>query len=169
MFKNLKSLDPVKNERDIVRNRKFFNMIKTNISTLVCYNLNLNLDETGNSSFLIGIEEKVPHATFIKWEEQKAKLKGKGENITTDKFLSFYEDRIAREETAPFVGQKSTQEENKTNIYVLNKQIKVKNDRSFESQKAAEVNYVTKNKSATKYQKGNHSPKTNQMAKQRLG
>ena len=69
MFKNLKSLDPVKNERDIVRNRKFFNMIKTNISTLVCYNLNLNLDETGNSSFLIGIEEKVPHATFIKWEE----------------------------------------------------------------------------------------------------
>ena len=131
-------------------------MIKTNISTLNCYNFDLNLDSTQNSSFLIEIEEKLSHETFIKWEEYKTKLKAKDERITTEKLLSFYEERIVREETAQYLRQKSTHEDTKTKTYTLNTMVKQSNKpiKRDTNQSAARVNYETKSKSTQYKRKG---------------
>ena len=90
---------------DIRANRKLLNAINTNISTLKCYNVDLSgpdgQDE--NSTFLIEMEEKTPHNTYIKWEEHKEKLKESGENITIDAFLEFYNKQINMEENAQYL------------------------------------------------------------------
>ena len=49
------------------------------------------------------MEEKIPHNTYIKWEEHKEKLKESGENITIDAFLEFYNKQINMEENAQYL------------------------------------------------------------------
>ena len=101
-FKNLRCMEVAKSHFDIKANRKLLNAINTNISTLKCYNVDLSgpdgQDE--NSTFLIEMEEKIPHNTYIKWEEHKEKLKESGENITIDVFWDFYNKQINMEENA---------------------------------------------------------------------
>ena len=54
--------------------------------------------EDENSTFLIEMEEKIPHDTYIKWEEHKEKLRESGEYITIYGFLEFYNKQINMEE-----------------------------------------------------------------------
>jgi hypothetical protein len=73
-LKNLKHIQPVKSIYDIKANRKVLSFINTNVSTLRCYGFNLEGEgsEEKKSTFLIEMEEKVPHKIYIKWEKEKA-------------------------------------------------------------------------------------------------
>ena len=58
-LRNLKMLEPCRNLNDVKNNRRLLNAIETNISTLKCYNFNLDSGDAENSTFLIEIEEKL--------------------------------------------------------------------------------------------------------------
>ena len=74
-LRNLRTMDSVKTQNDVRANRRLISTINTNISTLRCYNFDLEGNDVENSTFLIEIEEKVPHDVFIKWEEEKHKMR----------------------------------------------------------------------------------------------
>ena len=63
-LRNLKMLEPCRNLNDVKARRRLLNSIKTNISTLKCYNFNLDSGDAENSTFLIEIEEKTPHIVY---------------------------------------------------------------------------------------------------------
>ena len=92
---------------DVKVNRALLSKINTNISTLKYYNLNLEGDEIENSSFLIEIEEKIPHIVYTKWEEEKVKMNEIGDEITIDGFISFYTNLVNIEEKAQCVRKQS--------------------------------------------------------------
>ena len=104
-FRNMRAMEPVKSHYDIKANRKLLNEINTNISTLKCYNVDLTGPdgETENSTFLVDMEEKIPHNTYIKWEEEKEKIKQSAKIITIEAFLDFYSKQINMEENAQYM------------------------------------------------------------------
>ena len=102
-LRNLRLMETVKSINDIKANRALLNKINTNISTLKCYNFELEGDDVENSSFLIEIEEKVPHIIYTKWEEEKDKLKSENKDITIDGFIQFYTNLVNIEEKAQYV------------------------------------------------------------------
>ena len=59
-LRNLRIMETVKSLNDVKANRALLNKINTNISTLKCYNFDLEGDDIENSSFLIEMEEKYP-------------------------------------------------------------------------------------------------------------
>ena len=67
-LRNLRMMETVKSLNDVKANRALLNKINTNISTLKCYNFDLEGDDVENSSFLIEMEEKIPHIAYTKWE-----------------------------------------------------------------------------------------------------
>ena len=73
-LRNLKMIEPCRNIADVKSNRRLLNAIRTNISTLKCYNFNLDSGDAENSTFLIEMEEKIPHIVYTKWEEEKLDL-----------------------------------------------------------------------------------------------
>ena len=77
--------------------------INTNISTLKCYNFDLEGEDIENSSFLIEMEEKIPHIAYTKWEEEKVKIKSEGEEISIEGFIKFYTNLINIEEKAQYI------------------------------------------------------------------
>ena len=74
-LKNLRLMETVKSIYDIKANRGLLSKINTNISTLKCYNFDLEGEDVENSSFLIEMEEKIPHIIYTKWEEEKNQIK----------------------------------------------------------------------------------------------
>ena len=102
-LRNLKTMEVVRNTHDIKANRKLLSTINTNISTLRCYNFDLEGNDVENSTFLIEMEEKIPHQVFIKWEEEKAKMRENGDDITIEHFISFYTNIINIEENAQYL------------------------------------------------------------------
>ena len=36
------------------------------------------------------MEEKIPHISYTKWEEEKIRLKAEGEEISIEGFIKFY-------------------------------------------------------------------------------
>jgi len=56
-----------------------------------------------NSTFLITIEEKIPFQTYLKWEEEKDRIKRNHESVNIEKFIDFYTDKIRREENAQYL------------------------------------------------------------------
>ena len=79
-----------------------------------CYNFDIDNNETENSTLMISIEEKLPHETFMKWEDKKAEMRNDRQKITIDAFLTFFTERVRREENASFVRNSSKQDgENK--------------------------------------------------------
>ena len=77
--RSLRMIETVRTINDFKSNRVLLRKINTNISTLRCYNFDLEGDDVENSTFLIETEEKVPHIKYTKWEEKKAKIKADGE------------------------------------------------------------------------------------------
>ena len=55
-------------------------------------------DDIENSSFLIEMEEKIPHIAYTKWEEEKIKMTEEGYDITIDSFIEFYTNLVNIEE-----------------------------------------------------------------------
>ena len=102
-LRNLRSMNTVKSIYDIKANRQLLATINTNISTLKCYNFKLEEDDVENSTFLIEMEEKIPHSTYIKWEEEKIQLKNRAETISIDKFIDFYTSNVNIEENAQYL------------------------------------------------------------------
>ena len=102
-LRNLKMLEPCRNLNDVKANRRLLNAIKTNISTLKCYNFNLDSGDAENSTFLIEIEEKIPHIVYTKWEEEKMKMIEEEDDITIDSFIEFYTNLVNIEEKAQYV------------------------------------------------------------------
>ena len=102
-LRNLKLIEPCRNLSDVKANRRLLNAIKTNISTLKCYNFNLDSGDAENSTFLIEMEEKIPHIVYTKWEEEKIKLTQEGDEITIDTFIEFYTNLVNIEEKAQYV------------------------------------------------------------------
>ena len=102
-LRNLKTMETVRSINDIKSNRALLNKINTNISTLRCYNFNLEGDDVENSSFLIEIEEKILHIAYNKWEEENDILKEEGTEITIERFIKFYTGLINIEEKAHYV------------------------------------------------------------------
>ena len=65
-LRNVKMIETCRNINDIKGNRRLLNAIRTNISTLKCYNFNLDSGDAENSTFLIEMEEKIPHIVYTK-------------------------------------------------------------------------------------------------------
>ena len=110
-LRNLKAIEPVKNVTDIRANRKILSIINTNISTLRCYNFDLEGSEVENSTSLIEMEEKVPHKIYIKWEQEKASLKRQDRKITIQGFINLYSDYLNIEENAQYLRRPGRSEE----------------------------------------------------------
>ena len=106
-LRNLRTMETVKSINDIRANRNLLSKINTNISTLKCYNFDLEGDDIENSSFLIEIEEKIPHIAYTKWEEEKIKMKAEEEEISIEGFIRFYTNLINIEEKAQYVRKQS--------------------------------------------------------------
>ena len=87
-LRNLKMIEPCRNINEIKENRRLLNAIRTNISTLKCYNFNLDCGDAENSTFQIEMEEKIPHIVYTKWEEEKMKMIQEGNGITMIQKLS---------------------------------------------------------------------------------
>ena len=68
-----------------------------------CYNFDIEGTDSGNSTFLIEMEEKVPHIVYTKWEEEKTKLEAEGEEIDIAKFIMFYTNLVNIEENAQYL------------------------------------------------------------------
>ena len=60
-LRNLRTMETVRSINDVKANRNLLSKINTNISTLKCYNFDLEGDDFGNTSFLIEMEEKIPN------------------------------------------------------------------------------------------------------------
>ena len=113
-IKSIQKLEPLRSEHNIKANKNFLYKITTNVSTLRCYNFDIDNNETENSTLMISIEEKLPHETFMKWEDKKAEMRNDRQKITIDAFLTFFTERVRREENASFVRNSSKQDgENK--------------------------------------------------------
>ena len=93
-LRNLRTMETVKSINDVKANRNLLSKINTNISTLKCYNFNLEGDDIENSSFLIEMVEKIPHIIYTKWEEEKMKIKAEGDEISIEGFIRFYTNLI---------------------------------------------------------------------------
>ena len=106
-LRNLRTMETVKSINDVKANRNLLSKINTNISTLKCYNFDLEGDDIENSSFLIEMEEKIPHIAYTKWEEEKIKIKAEGEEISIEGFIRFYTNLINIEEKAQYVRKQS--------------------------------------------------------------
>ena len=89
-LRNLRTMKTVRSINDVKANRNLLSKINTNISTLKCYNFDLEGDDIENSSFLIEMEEKMPHIAYTKWEEEKVRIKAEGEEISIERFIKFY-------------------------------------------------------------------------------
>ena len=113
-IRNLELLkDPIISLRDIRTHKRFINLLNTNISTLKCYNFDIDGSEQENSSFIINIEEKLGHDAFLKWEEEKVEIRNRKEKITVDKLIEFLSERIRREEHVNYVRQTRQEEDKK--------------------------------------------------------
>ena len=108
-LRNLRTMEAVKSINDVKANRNLLSKINTNISTLKCYNFDLEGDDIENSSFLIEMEEKIPHIAYTKWEEEKIKIKAEGEEISIEGFIRFYTNLINIEEKAQYVRKQEIQ------------------------------------------------------------
>ena len=75
----------------------------TNIFTLKCYNFDLKGEGIENNSFLIEMEEQIPHIAYTKWEEEKIRLKAEEEEISIEGFIRFYTNLINIEEKAQYI------------------------------------------------------------------
>merc|ERR1712148_100485 len=106
-LRNLRMIETVKSINDVKSKRASISKINTNISTLRCYNFDLEGDDIENSSFLIEMEEKIPHIAYTKWEEEKIKLKAEGEEISIEGFIKFYTNLINIEEKAQYIRKKA--------------------------------------------------------------
>ena len=84
-IKSIQKLPRLTSDNNTRANKTFLYKITTNLSTLRCYNFNVDNDEAENSTFIISIEEKLPHDTFLKWEDYKSELKSKKEIVTLGK------------------------------------------------------------------------------------
>ena len=102
-LRNLRMMETVKSINDVKANRALLSKINTNISTLKCYNFDLEGDDIENSSFLIEMEEKIPHIAYTKWEEEKIRLKAEEEEISIEGFIRFYTNLINIEEKAQYI------------------------------------------------------------------
>ena len=104
-------IEPCRNINDIRGNRRLLNAIRTNISTLKCYNFNLDSGDAENSTFLIEMEEKIPHIVYTKWEEEKMKMIQEEDDITIDSFIEFYTNLVNIEEKAQYVRRQAKPDE----------------------------------------------------------
>ena len=109
-IKSIQKLEALRSEHNVKANKNFLYKITTNVSTLRCYNFDIDNNETENSTLMISIEEKLPHETFMKWEDKKSELKKEGQKVTIDAFLNFFTERVRREENANFVRNSSKQD-----------------------------------------------------------
>ena len=114
-LRSLRMMETVKNINDVKANRALLSKINTNISTLRCYNFDLEGDDVENSTFLIEMEEKVPHIIYTKWEEEKVKIKAEGDEITIEGFINFYTNLVNIEEKAQYV-QKQARPDDKVQL-----------------------------------------------------
>ena len=74
---NLRKLEAVTSQHNVKSNKKLINNIKTNTSTLRCYNFNIEENEIENSGITIDIETKIPYAIYIVGKMKKTKIKRK--------------------------------------------------------------------------------------------
>ena len=120
-LRNLRTMETVRSINDVKSNRNLLSKINTNISTLRCYNFDLEGEDIENSSFLIEMEEKIPHIAYTKWEEEKVKLKADGEEISIEGFIKFYTNLINIEEKAQYIRKQSKPAEgNKPGFRTMN-------------------------------------------------
>ena len=120
-LRNLRTMETVRSINDVKANRNLLSKINTNISTLKCYNFDLEGDDIENSSFLIEMEEKIPHLAYTKWEEEKVKIKAEGEEISIEGFIKFYTNLINIEEEAQYIRKQSKPAEgNKPGFRTMN-------------------------------------------------
>ena len=68
-LKFIQKLSPMTTEHNLKANKSFLYKITTILSTLKCYNFEINNDQSENSTIMISIEEKLPQETFMKWED----------------------------------------------------------------------------------------------------
>ena len=110
-LRSLRMMETIRDISNVKANRALLSKINTNISTLKCYNFDLEGYDVENSTFLIDMEEKVPHIVYTKWEEQKTKIKEEGDDITIEGFIDFYTNLVNIEEKAQYVRKQARPED----------------------------------------------------------
>ena len=65
-LKSIQKLSPMTTEHNLKANKSFLYKITTILSTLRCYNFEIDNDQSENSTIMISIEEKLPQETFLK-------------------------------------------------------------------------------------------------------
>ena len=70
-LRNLRTMETVKSINDVKANRNLLSKINTNISTLKCYNFDLEGEDIENSSFLIEMEEKFHTSHILNGKKRK--------------------------------------------------------------------------------------------------
>lgn len=102
-IKSIQNLEPLRNEHNIKVNKQFLYKVTSDISTLRCYNFDIDTNEEENSTFMISIEEKLPQETFLKWEDKKSELRKANNRVTIDAFIKFFSEKVRREENVNFI------------------------------------------------------------------
>ena len=166
-LKSLRYSEPVKTITDIKANRRLLSNINTNISTLRCYNFDIEGTDTGNSTFLIEMEEKVPHIVYTKWEEEKTKLEAEGEEIDIAKFIMFYTNLVNIEENAQYL--RKTTHSNDKGGHSKNKALVLHGDVKSNVPQVKSFNYTPKKGGKATYAKkgvpdGRYAPKADKFA-----
>ena len=147
-LKNIRKIEPLRSDYNLRANKKFLYQITTNVSTLRCYNFDIDGNETENSTFMISIEEKLPQETFLKWEDEKSEMRKKKESITIDSFVTFFTEKIRKEENAYYVRQgrndaddKKHPSKIKSKVMQTNVQAKQQYGGTHNNKKAAATNW----------------------------
>ena len=113
-LKSIQKLNAMTSEHNLKANKAFLYKITTILSTLRCYNFEIDSDQSENSTIMISIEEKLPQETFLKWEDWKMEARKARRNVNIEEFVKFFSEKVKKEENVSFIKGSNKQELEKT-------------------------------------------------------
>ena len=99
-IKSIQKLEPLRSELDIKNSKNFLYKLTTNISTLKVYNFDL---DSSVETFMLSVEEKLDRQSSLKWQDRKMELKKSDEPVTIDEFITFFTEKVRKEENVNLV------------------------------------------------------------------
>ena len=113
-LRNIRSIQPVHSEYNVSANKKLINQLTTHISTLKCWGFDFDI-EAENSTFLTELEQKLLFRSYIKWEEERDRIRSTKGKIKVEDFMEFLNLKVQQEEKAQYLRNTKETNENKVN------------------------------------------------------
>ena len=135
-LKSIQKLSPMTTEHNLKANKAFLYKITTILSTLRCYNFEIDSDQSENSTIMISIEEKLPQETFLKWEDWKMEARRSRRRVNIEEFVKFFSEKVKKEENVSFIkgNTKPETEKLKNKIKMYQNNIKDAGRKNFNRQ-----------------------------------